>query len=290
MGNSDLSPSSVMTVKITGRVLTATVILLFLMLIFAVFLYVYARNTWIPRIFGHGRAHFSTTAGDAPVPPVPRQGLESEALRSLPVSVFRRSDFKDGIECSICLTELSEGEKVRLLPKCKHGFHLDCINMWLHSHFTCPICRCPVGPVAAAAGEVSLATAGERISSELPALPINVLIWRNNGRFSTRGLAHSHRSLVITIPNQFADGLPSPISPLGSNRSSGQNFKSPVEELRSPGTSKFGSLSRILSRGKSTGGSSCSSPVEGDIEQGLVRCGVVKGEGTSNVPKTPIST
>lgn len=32
----------------------------------------------------------------------------------------------------------------RDLPKCHHGFHVECIDMWLSSHTNCPICRAPV--------------------------------------------------------------------------------------------------------------------------------------------------
>ncbi|KAF1867748.1 hypothetical protein Lal_00050181 [Lupinus albus] len=49
-------------------------------------------------------------------------------------------------ECSVCLSDLEEGEEVKKLPRCKHSFHLQCIDMWLHSHHDCPLCRTPVGP------------------------------------------------------------------------------------------------------------------------------------------------
>ncbi|KAK7291810.1 hypothetical protein RIF29_07252 [Crotalaria pallida] len=52
----------------------------------------------------------------------------------------------DDYECSVCLSDLEEGEEVRKLPRCKHSFHVQCIDMWLHSHFDCPVCRTPVGP------------------------------------------------------------------------------------------------------------------------------------------------
>ncbi|MCL7049293.1 hypothetical protein MKW94_004971 [Papaver nudicaule] len=47
--------------------------------------------------------------------------------------------------CSICLCELSNGETVRVLPKCKHIFHKECIDEWLPLRsLHCPICRAQV--------------------------------------------------------------------------------------------------------------------------------------------------
>lgn len=42
--------------------------------------------------------------------------------------------------CVICLDAFIEGSKVALLP-CKHYYHKTCINSWLYSHNTCPICK-----------------------------------------------------------------------------------------------------------------------------------------------------
>nr|CAB3488042.1 unnamed protein product [Digitaria exilis] len=44
-------------------------------------------------------------------------------------------------ECAICLAEFEEGEAVRVLPPCGHGFHAACIDKWLRAHSTCPSCR-----------------------------------------------------------------------------------------------------------------------------------------------------
>ncbi|CAN4096494.1 unnamed protein product [Withania somnifera] len=47
-------------------------------------------------------------------------------------------------ECAVCLSDLEEGDEVKQLPICKHSFHASCIDMWLHSHLDCPLCRSPL--------------------------------------------------------------------------------------------------------------------------------------------------
>ncbi|TXG49762.1 hypothetical protein EZV62_025637 [Acer yangbiense] len=43
--------------------------------------------------------------------------------------------------CSICLREFEDGDDIRVLPGCKHEYHVHCIDEWLCSHSSCPICR-----------------------------------------------------------------------------------------------------------------------------------------------------
>ncbi|CAN6243748.1 unnamed protein product [Urochloa humidicola] len=50
------------------------------------------------------------------------------------------------VVCSVCLEDVRGGEMVRQVPACRHVFHVGCIDMWLHSHRTCPMCRCVVSP------------------------------------------------------------------------------------------------------------------------------------------------
>ena len=55
-------------------------------------------------------------------------------------------DDNDGDEdldssCSICLADYCDGELLRMLPDCRHRFHTLCVDEWLRSHASCPICR-----------------------------------------------------------------------------------------------------------------------------------------------------
>lgn len=48
---------------------------------------------------------------------------------------------KEPFDCAVCLCEFSDDDKLRLLPICGHAFHLNCIDTWLLSNSTCPLCR-----------------------------------------------------------------------------------------------------------------------------------------------------
>eukprot|EP00550_Attheya_septentrionalis_P001472 CAMPEP_0198291458 /NCGR_PEP_ID=MMETSP1449-20131203/8976_1 /TAXON_ID=420275 /ORGANISM="Attheya septentrionalis, Strain CCMP2084" /LENGTH=549 /DNA_ID=CAMNT_0043990099 /DNA_START=178 /DNA_END=1827 /DNA_ORIENTATION=+ len=44
--------------------------------------------------------------------------------------------------CSICIDDFETGEKIRLLPRCRHAFHTDCIMPWLtERQGCCPLCK-----------------------------------------------------------------------------------------------------------------------------------------------------
>ncbi|GMN40576.1 hypothetical protein TIFTF001_009797 [Ficus carica] len=68
-------------------------------------------------------------------------GLKRSRLRQIPVSVYGSGTEIPATDCPICLGEFVDGEKVRVLPKCNHGFHVRCIDTWLLSHSSCPNCR-----------------------------------------------------------------------------------------------------------------------------------------------------
>ena len=49
-------------------------------------------------------------------------------------------------ECAVCLAFLEEKDTARMLLNCKHVFHMACVDTWLATHSTCPICRSEVEP------------------------------------------------------------------------------------------------------------------------------------------------
>lgn len=72
--------------------------------------------------------------------------LEHSVAELLPARKYRKSSVGvDEGTCAICLCEFEDGEELRTLPDCSHSFHATCIDMWLYSHWNCPMCRSAIG-------------------------------------------------------------------------------------------------------------------------------------------------
>ena len=55
-------------------------------------------------------------------------------------------NLKDGMchfhlkhECPICLDDIKKNQESKTV--CNHKFHKECLNTWLNTHNTCPLCR-----------------------------------------------------------------------------------------------------------------------------------------------------
>ncbi|WOG89072.1 hypothetical protein DCAR_0208308 [Daucus carota subsp. sativus] len=145
--------------SLDGNIMLAAIISLLLVILFVLLLHVYAKwflgqarynhttrrtsSSSIPGVLGSRFHHFHTFTIDTTVSdPTPAKGLDPSVISSIPLFVSRED--KHGLECVICLTVFEEREVGRKLPKCGHAFHVECIDMWLHSHSTCPICRASI--------------------------------------------------------------------------------------------------------------------------------------------------
>ncbi|KAE8779533.1 RING-H2 finger protein ATL46-like [Hordeum vulgare] len=74
-------------------------------------------------------------------------GLDQAFIDALPVFSYREivvgggGGDKEPFDCAVCLCEFDAEDRLRLLPLCGHAFHLNCIDTWLLSNSTCPLCR-----------------------------------------------------------------------------------------------------------------------------------------------------
>uniref|UniRef100_A0ACD5ZCA7 Uncharacterized protein n=1 Tax=Avena sativa TaxID=4498 RepID=A0ACD5ZCA7_AVESA len=92
------------------------------------------------RLDGPGEA-----AADPEKPPAPAPALLELVYSSSGTELAGAAS-----ECAICLAEFADGDAVRAVPACGHGFHARCIERWLAPggrRSSCPTCRAPAGVV-----------------------------------------------------------------------------------------------------------------------------------------------
>lgn len=68
-------------------------------------------------------------------------GVKKELREMLPIIVFNQSFSVKDTQCSVCLGDYQADDRLQQIPGCGHTFHIDCIDLWLTTHTTCPLCR-----------------------------------------------------------------------------------------------------------------------------------------------------
>lgn len=117
-------PSMALRSKVTMMAAVAFTVAVLLTIFFHLYLRLYAlRRRRRPFFFRRAEA----------------RGLDPEALKAIPV--VAQSELETSAECAVCLSEIADGDKARVLPTCRHVFHVDCVDVWFSSHATCPLCR-----------------------------------------------------------------------------------------------------------------------------------------------------
>ncbi|KAI4386906.1 hypothetical protein MLD38_004783 [Melastoma candidum] len=289
-------------VMITGKIMVLAIVVLLVVVVAVLFLHLYAR--WFQwRIMeeessfhdrsSRRRRRFVFVPGQDPTT-APRRGLDLAVLRSIPVVVYRPEDFEEGLECAVCLCDVIEDERTRILPKCNHGFHVGCIDMWFQSHSTCPLCRNPVHmgyrglnkvrggePCHAESSLVRDELSERRTNAEASYFPVNMLSWGDEARVrSTNGILDranhnqppcflgessssmcgnrpGQNALVIEIPRQTSEDTGSPLPSVG-----------PPDNMKSPVSGRLGSFKRLLSRERKVSPRRPNGNATADIEQG----------------------
>ncbi|XVE65587.1 hypothetical protein DITRI_Ditri08aG0012100 [Diplodiscus trichospermus] len=251
---------------LSGKIMLSAIVVLFFVVILMFSLHLYARWYLLrARRRRHSRHGYRNprrtqfvfyTDPNANAANAATRGLDASVLKSLPVFTFSSKTHPDSIlECAVCLSEFEENESGRVLPKCKHRFHLECIDMWFHSHSTCPLCRTPVEesvPVSENPGDVVLTISepsggepGSNQSSDLCAT-----CQHEEGQAGTSAV-RSGRKLSIDVPTRNTGGFEGESSGCDSGPIS-QSYKSPMSRMLS--------FKRILSR-RGSGASPCPSPI-----------------------------
>ncbi|RDX96834.1 RING-H2 finger protein ATL2, partial [Mucuna pruriens] len=132
---------------LSGKIMVIAIAVLFVVILIMLCLHVYVRWRLVRArrrqpLHRSGRPQFVFYVDPAARIARTTRGLHRSIISTLPVFTF--SPATPPMECAVCLSEFKNGETGRVLPKCNHSFHTDCIDMWFRSHATCPLCRAPV--------------------------------------------------------------------------------------------------------------------------------------------------
>lgn len=72
-------------------------------------------------------------------------GADSSDVAALPT---RKLDSLDHLgeqtKCLVCLDEFADGDDLKTMP-CLHFYHQRCLEQWLSTNNSCPVCKTPVG-------------------------------------------------------------------------------------------------------------------------------------------------
>lgn len=95
------------------------------------------------RRFSH-RARVNEDPSTSYSPSWQSRGLNDLVIREIPTLQYNMHDHAESSnlsKCVVCLNKFQHHDMLRLLPKCNHAFHLDCIDVWLMTNSNCPLCR-----------------------------------------------------------------------------------------------------------------------------------------------------
>ncbi|XP_021725412.1 E3 ubiquitin-protein ligase ATL6-like [Chenopodium quinoa] len=109
-------------------------------------------SIYIQQCSNNSTGDTTTIARNGNIVRINQRGLDRSVIDTFPTFLY--SDVKElkigkgSLECAVCLNEFEKDETLRLLPKCDHVFHPECIDAWLIAHTTCPVCRAELVPDA----------------------------------------------------------------------------------------------------------------------------------------------
>ncbi|KAK6918690.1 Zinc finger, RING-type [Dillenia turbinata] len=93
----------------------------------------------------HRHDLFSSSSSRRRVSPDDHHIQNRALIESLPLFSFDSVKAPlSSADCAVCLSKFQPRDQLRLLPLCCHAFHAFCVDTWLVSNRTCPLCRSTV--------------------------------------------------------------------------------------------------------------------------------------------------
>uniref|UniRef100_A0A8R7TQ88 RING-type E3 ubiquitin transferase n=1 Tax=Triticum urartu TaxID=4572 RepID=A0A8R7TQ88_TRIUA len=159
------------------------------------------------------------------------------------------------MDCAVCLAGLDDGEDARFLPGCGHGFHAQCVDRWLPSHTTCPLCRVTVVSRPKASTSTGLPPVPPEPANYAANLPASVLLGVSDQATLRAVTVATDGALVIDVPESMMVAA------------------TPCDASKSPGVAGLRSVKRLWSFGRQ-GPSGSTTPCAGgsgtaDVERGI---------------------
>ncbi|WJX91663.1 RING-type E3 ubiquitin transferase [Trifolium repens] len=97
--------------------------------------------------------------------------IPPSVIDSLPLftysSISRRSSAVTAADCAVCLSKFRSNDLLRSLPLCCHAFHAECIDTWLRSNLSCPLCRSSIFPSDSDLAKILRSTSSDSFRVEI---------------------------------------------------------------------------------------------------------------------------